>query len=250
MTVRIRVLSDLHLEFHPFTYVDQGEDVVVLAGDIATPDRRGRFCRLLDSIEKPVVLVTGNHDYYRGTLDKVDADMRDLQLRYPQLRVLQDSTVEILGVRFVGGTLWTDMNLYQTREESSRIAQRCISDFSEIQHEGRPINPTDMLSRWITCRDEIERQRADKRPMVVVTHFVPCRRSVAPQYQGNTCNPYFCSDCADLFGDPVAVWIHGHTHTCFDYQHRGTRVVCNPRGYPDENKAFNAKLVIDVPSPA
>jgi hypothetical protein len=26
------------------------------------------------------------------------------------------------------------------------------------------------------------------------------------------------------------LWIHGHTHTSFDYEARGTRVVCNPRG--------------------
>ena len=32
--MKIRQLSDLHLETGPFTWEDQGEDVVVLAGDI------------------------------------------------------------------------------------------------------------------------------------------------------------------------------------------------------------------------
>lgn len=31
--MKIRQLSDIHLETGPFTYEDQGEDVVVLAGD-------------------------------------------------------------------------------------------------------------------------------------------------------------------------------------------------------------------------
>ncbi len=46
--VRFRILSDLHLECGPFTYTPAGEDVVVLAGDIADQSRAGiRHRRLL-----------------------------------------------------------------------------------------------------------------------------------------------------------------------------------------------------------
>ena len=50
----------------------------------------------------------------------------------------------------------------------------------------------------------------------------------------------------------AAVWIHGHTHTSFDYRIQGTRVVCNPRGYPlrrqggFENPGFDPAGWIDV----
>ena len=42
------------------------------------------------------------------------------------------------------------------------------------------------------------------------------------------------------------LWIHGHTHTAFDYTVRGTRVVCNPRGYAGEQTGFRADLVVEV----
>ena len=43
-----------------------------------------------------------------------------------------------------------------------------------------------------------------------------------------------------------ALWIHGHTHTFFDYVVSGTRVVCNPRGYPGEPTGFVADFVVTV----
>lgn len=33
------------------------------------------------------------------------------------------------------------------------------------------------------------------------------------------------------FVDVPVRWVHGHTHDSFDYDVRGCRVVCNPRGY-------------------
>ena len=48
----------------------------------------------------------------------------------------------------------------------------------------------------------------------------------------------------------VALWIHGHTHDSFDYSVKGTRVLCNPRGYAkngvNENAVFDAALVVQI----
>ncbi len=48
-----------------------------------------------------------------------------------------------------------------------------------------------------------------------------------------------------------ALGIHGHTHDSFDYVLRGTRVVCNPRGYcryvgRPENVDFDPGLAAEV----
>ena len=46
------------------------------------------------------------------------------------------------------------------------------------------------------------------------------------------------------------LWIHGHTHTSFDYRVGRCRVLCNPRGYRlshmpvPENQAFDAARVV------
>ena len=42
------------------------------------------------------------------------------------------------------------------------------------------------------------------------------------------------------------VWVHGHVHHSVGYVLGETQVLCNPRGYADENPAFDPALVIEV----
>jgi hypothetical protein len=72
------------------------------------------------------------------------------------------------------------------------------------------------------------------------------------------------SELESLMGaERVQLWIHGHTHSSFDYVVAGTRVVCNPRGYarglgsdPEqasptlsfENPEFQPALVVEITS--
>ena len=78
-----------------------------------------------------------------------------------------------------------------------------------------------------------------------MTHFAPHPKSIAPLYQGHPANPGFIVDLDRLMGK-AELWIHGHTHTAFDYHMHGTRVVCNPRGYPKETTGFAPGLVVEV----
>ena len=100
--------------------------------------------------------------------------------------------------------------------------------------------------RWL--KDQLQEPFPGK--TVVVTHHLPSARSVADRYKTDLLSACFASELDHLFG-PMALWVHGHTHDCFDYDVGGTRVVCNPRGYthPDaspENPHFNPALVIEV----
>ena len=59
------------------------------------------------------------------------------------------------------------------------------------------------------------------------------------------------SDAECLLGAArVRLWVHGHTHDTFDYLVKGTRVICNPRGYAkdgvNENLRFDPNLTIDI----
>jgi predicted phosphodiesterase len=44
------------------------------------------------------------------------------------------------------------------------------------------------------------------------------------------------------------LWTHGHLHRPADYWIGDTRIVSNPRGYPDEvkDKSFDPALVLDL----
>jgi calcineurin-like phosphoesterase family protein len=82
-------------------------------------------------------------------------------------------------------------------------------------------------------------------PTVVVTHHPPHPGSIAPKFATHPLNPAFVSNLEDLMGR-ARLWIHGHTHFALDYTVRGTRVVCNARGYPGEDTAFVPDLVVEV----
>jgi len=85
------------------------------------------------------------------------------------------------------------------------------------------------------------------RAHVVVTHHAPAAASIAPRFVGKPLNAAFASRLDDLIenGRP-SLWVHGHTHSSFDYRLGQTRVLCNPRGYPGENPYFQPGLVVEV----
>src|SRR5690348_5071057 len=96
------------------------------------------------------------------------------------LHLLDDDVVEVGGVRFVGGTLWTDfrMDLKDeadlTRRMLSALAQ--LADFSFIRlGDGMRLTPQVMLGFHHLTRAFIERQLAVpfNGKTVVVTHHLP-----------------------------------------------------------------------------
>jgi len=54
--MNIQLLSDLHIEFGNYTFIDAGADVVVLAGDIHTKER-GVSWAIENIKNKPVIYV-------------------------------------------------------------------------------------------------------------------------------------------------------------------------------------------------
>lgn len=245
--MRIRVLSDLHLEVRAFDPPKVAADVVVLAGDIANGIEGIEWARR--TFDSPVLYVPGNHEYYDGDIEAVRDALRNAAARYAdgQVRLLDTETLSLAGIRFLGCTLWSDYSLLEPDERPASMArmQRYVPDYRVIGRYGRKFQPEDsaeLCSRhraWLKARLEEDCPQ----PTVVVTHFVPHRGSIAPQYENDIANPVFIVPLDELMGH-AAAWIHGHTHTAFDYDAAGTRIVCNPRGYPREDTGFDPAKVI------
>ena len=86
---------------------------------------------------------------------------------------------------------------------------------------------------------------------VVITHHSPSSKSIHPRFAGSPLNACFVSEAEWLLcGDRVTLWVHGHTHDSFDYSIKGTRVVCNPRGYAEaginENLHFDPSFIAEL----
>lgn len=251
--MKMRVLSDLHLEFQDWNPPDVEADVIVLAGDIHSGVRGVEWARRQFPL-MPILYVPGNHEFYGRDIQEALSDLRTAGRRFG-VDVLHGRGVIIGGVRFLGATLWTDFALRGTDatslQRAMNDAKRGMSDFSIIRHGAHGLfRPEHARAAHFEQMSWIREKLADEfiGPTVLVSHHLPHPRSIHIKYRSSSLNPAFASDLSQLMGPPVAVWIHGHTHESCDYVEQGTRVVCNPRGYgPFElNAAFDPVLTVEV----
>jgi predicted phosphodiesterase len=257
--MRIAVASDLHLEFSDIELAGDGADVVVLAGDIHVRAEGVRWAA--GRFDVPVIYVAGNHEFYDGDIVATTAAMRDAA-RGTNVHLLDDEAVTIGGVRFLGAVLWTDFDLFGDAGVKADAIARCLDlmpDFKIITNGPGVLTPEDTVAIHAKSRAWLAAALADgvgSGPTVVVTHHAPHRGSLAPRYAEDPVSAAFVSDLAPLMdggaGAPPALWVHGHTHTSFDYTVGTTRVVCNPRGYSRrpgghrENPAFRPDFVVEI----
>lgn len=247
--MKIRILSDLHLEFAPFEAPAADADVVVLAGD-AAPGLRGLEWARASFGETPVVYVAGNHEFYRHATPKLTEDLAR-EAEGSTVRFLENGEVILHGVRFLGCTLWTDFDLFGERISSAAAAQAAMNDFRliRVSPKFRRFGPGDARTLHLRSVNWLHARLSTPfvGPTVVVTHHAPSIRSSAPERRRDPLTAAYASDLEWMLDGSAALWIHGHTHHCADYTLGGTRVVSNQRGYPHEDAAgFDPAFVIEL----
>lgn len=247
--MRLHVLSDLHLEFAAFAPPEVDADVVILAGDTHV-GCEGIAWAAATFGERPVVYVAGNHEFYGQALPRHLNRMKSAA-RGTNVHVLDRGVLELGGARILACTLWTDFALDGDPRAARVLAGEILWDYREITvlPTRRHLRPADTARRHHIARRWLKSELArDGSPTVVVTHHAPSRRSVSPEEDDQPYTPAYASDLDELItGSGAALWIHGHTHLPRDYRLGTTRVVSNPRGYPDQNRdTFDPGLVLEV----
>lgn len=254
--MRIRLLSDLHTEFDDHCY-DPGWvdcDVVVLAGDIGVGIEGIRWAKETFP-DCPVLYLMGNHEYYGYEYFALLERARRFA-DGSNVRVLENESCVIGGVRFLGCTLWSNFNLYPGMQRiSMEMSARYISDYRYIRRNPlEALQPPDTLRfhnasiEWM----QSELSRPFKGKTVVLSHHSPTPLGSDPKFDGDDLTPYFCSDLRHLLRPPVDLWLFGHTHWCMDQiaGTHGTRVVANQRGYRvagrAESAAFDPLKIIEI----
>ena len=249
--MRIHILSDLHHEEREKLDVPEtGADVVILAGDIDEGTSGVRWA--LETFRVPVLYVLGNHEPYGATtLAELEQEIRQLT-EGTHVRLLQNTTEIIGGVRFAGGTLWADYKVTGNQEEVIQLASN-KSDFRKIRIDDpeREFTPTELIGLHAQARAFLAKELATPfdGKTVVATHFGSSPRALLPQHSTYPTRGTYSSDMEDLMGSPVNLWVHGHIHDSLDFDVRGTRVVCNPRGGlgpKSYNPDFNPGLVVEL----
>ena len=239
--MRLRIMSDLHLEFHAdagrsfIAALDPSRvDALVIAGDLSTAGGIAEaLVRLCDLFPK-VVYVHGNHEFYHHSRPQVMEIMEDVIGRLPNLIWLENGIAELGGHRILGAPLWFRRDDKAPKYEMNDF--NLIEDFEEwVYDENR--QAVKFLRRELAPGD------------VVITHHLPSKRSISPDYKDDPLNAYFFCDLEELIIERrPAVWVHGHTHTSFDYKIGSTRIVCNPFGYAGhgKNSEFDMDKTIEI----
>ena len=99
--------------------------------------------------------------------------------------------------------------------------------------------------RWL--REQLDLTAAP--PIIIVTHHAPSSRSLEPVDAEELISAAYASNRDSLIAASHArLWIHGHLHRPADYWIGDTRIISNPRGYPDKviDKSFDPALVLEL----
>lgn len=270
---KLWIISDLHLRqedardlWKPSQFPDA--DICVLAGDICDRFNFGInwFAKTIGK-EMKTLMVLGNHDFFGTSLPRGRREAQRIA-KATGVHLLDDSEVVLDGVRFLGGTLWTDwrlpikgkyadMNPDDVRKHAIYLAKHDFADFGEIY--ANEVGSNGEIARFITVPDmvrEHERTLAYLRESlatafdgvtVALTHHAPHPNSVAEKWADDPTTAGYVSDLTSLIeAHGPDYWIHGHTHTSFRYRVANTEFICNPKGYARERHGFDWKLVIEV----
>lgn len=259
--MHINVISDLHLEFADLKL--PGGDILILGGDICEaknlkmdkynpsyvspphihPDNRSdRYARFfIEECRKyqKVLYVMGNHEHYHFCYDDT---YNHLKSQLPDnVTLLENETVELDGVVFIGASLWTDchkqdpITILHVKDVMNDY--RAIKKNPEKHHNfyGR-LTPEYTIHTHKISKKYIEQQlQINKdRKCVVMTHHAPSVLSIGEEYKNDhhSNGAYYSSLESLILDNPNCVlWTHGHTHNFFEYKIGDTTIFCNPRGY-------------------
>jgi predicted phosphodiesterase len=250
--MRLHVLSDLHTERGVGEVPQPSADVVVLAGDIGVGTRGIEWARAWAN-GRPVIYVAGNHEYYGQSMPGLLDELRTAAAG-SCVHVLEDDEIVIDGVRFLGCSLWSDFDFdgAEHRALSMRVCERAVSDYRLIRDGDSevPVRPEQTRARHLASRRWLTERLAAGHdgPTVVVTHHAPYVVYRPPEAVLRLVAGAFVSDLQELIETADAeLWIYGHTHRQADLTVSGTRLISNPRGYPDELVAgFDPACVVEI----
>ena len=248
--MKIHILSDIHNEFGTFRPPVNDAEVVVLAGDI---DVKGRS---IDWIErmfpgKVVLFVLGNHEFYGEAIPRAIEKAKE-KAKGSSIHVLENDSFRLDDTEFFGCTFWTDFMLLGQKAIASFEAEQKMNDYRYIRMSPtfrrlKAVDTAAIHSRsraWLL--KAVEESNCGKK--VIITHHAPSALSLPAKTPPDVVDSALASNEEELMTTLGAdLWVHGHIHDVCDYKIGRTRIVNNPKGYPQEPApGFNPDCVIDI----
>ncbi len=272
----IRIFSDIHLDFDipqklknfdpndgiwtPSSMPKDKETILILAGDIWHAKKPFSFMgfswfKKISQQFHSVIVLLGNHDFWGGNL-KTEYDSYEKFISLQELNnvyLLQNKTIKFDGIKFVGGTLWTDFN--GKNQETFYSAETTMNDYKYIKNglTFSKLKPGHIYDHFHTTLNYIKNNTtkdSETEKLWVLTHHAPSFKSIHPEYMDDgfyLMNGLYASDLEYLMNPEsnINVWVHGHCHHYQNYNINNTRIISNPRGYSFENTGYNEELLFN-----
>lgn len=249
--MHIHVISDLHQEFGEIDVPTVDCDCVIVAGDVSTK-RAGLQWLRYRFRDVPVIYVCGNHEYYGEKLPRLTEKLRE-EAKGTNIHFLENDSVTIDGVHIFGCTLWTDMELYGDWLVGATEANTRMNDYKRVRNSARQYRKLSAGDTRQIHLASLEAMREffishDPSNSVVVTHHAPSIRSLPERRHTELISCAYASHLDEfVLTHQPQLWIHGHIHHNNDYFIGNTRVVANPRAYPDQpNEGFVPDLTVRI----
>lgn len=274
--LRLWVLSDLHVELTRGWDLPAGDarprfDVLVMAGDLIPRAERGVRWLRERVVDRPVIYVLGNHEFYGTDVDRTVEKARAAAAG-TNIHLLQHDSIRIGDVTFAGATTWTDFELFGDPHRAMVVAAEQMNDYRKIRI-GRYVErfrPSHALARHLQARVFFELEMRKPRPgkLVVISHHAPHPGAALapsdPLRPDDILTAAYRSDLTALMRPaaddgrgalrPADLWIYGHTHESEDTVIGATRVVSNAKGYGPwprqqrawDNRSFDSNLIIEI----
>jgi len=240
MTMKLRYFSDLHLEFvkpvHIQKFLDKihpgaDDEVCVLAGDIGSPHEPNYrvFINFISSNFRKSFVIAGNHEYYSmvHSIDDTNQVLEKIFQDYENITYLHNSFEYYRGYCFIGTTLWTRItnSMYFINDTVS------IPNFDQVKYN----------ELHSICKSFLEQTVEKHDNCIVITHHIPSEALIDKKYKCPSSSPYnqwFYVNMEDFMKrqSNIKCWIYGHTHTPSSTTLYNIPLVCNPIGYPGENR--------------
>jgi Icc-related predicted phosphoesterase len=243
--LKIRYVSDLHLEFGKFTFKNTCKDtVLVLAGDIGVGGLAMSFIQKNAPKWKAIIYVSGNHEYYNQVMSEHEAKWQDRAATFDNVFYLQNDAVVIDNVKFIGTTLWTDLN--KGDFNTVHKAKMYMNDYKMIKTSKAPgysyssrvndkyLTPYDTMNLNFESVEFLKKELDTNMKVVVVTHHAPTSAMIDLSRYGHQelLNAAYYSSLEYLIDEfEPAFWISGHTHAARQEWVYETLCVSNCRGY-------------------
>jgi len=247
--MKVRYLSDLHLEFIIPECLDefisnispgQDDEICILAGDIGSPYSHyyDIFMNFISRSFKKTFVIAGNHEYYNKikTIEETNKFLEQYFKKFDNISFLNNSFEYYCDFCFVGTTLWsklTDPNYII----SYRVPELDYDTYNQINQK---------------CVDFLENTLKTNNNCVIITHHMPSNTLIDKKYKIGywfNYNQWFFCDLNNLlekYRNTIKCWVYGHTHIPSITNIYGIPFICNPIGYPGENSVLNFQKQFDL----